>query len=306
MGFRLDFLAGHLSENMAYGHQANFARDCGLDTGKLRIYGRYQHGFAVYPYFPDSRIRGFVWSNEMKMMCESDGLRDIWSIGSPIIYWQDQLKLEVKSTNIEEYSLCIAPHSNFDTQQTVFETDEYRMFFPNFKGSDALHHFANLCLSNSSFDPTVLLYFTDFKENVVKRFASYGIKVLTLGDGIYDLNAVETYFDRKMGLLRDASEVLISDTNSIWAYAGYLGKPIKVFDESNFNNSISRLKSIFGDYELCDPELFYRINGLSDLKTPEELVEIFGSNDLRNVLRNQLNFVYESARRAVAFKRFYA
>ena len=129
MGFRLDFLAGQLSENRAYGHQVVLARYCGVETDKLRIFGRYQHGFGTYPYFPDSRIRGIVWSNEMRIICKEAGLSNTWTIGSPIIYYKDQERFKDELRVNEKYSLCIAPHSLFDSNQNIFDSGDFKNFF---------------------------------------------------------------------------------------------------------------------------------------------------------------------------------
>lgn len=301
VGFRLDFLSGQLSENEAYGHQMVFARYCKTDREELRIFGRYQHGFSHLPYFPDSRIRGLVWSNEMKIACEEIGLTNIVAIGSPIIYHQIQTALEEVPHATDKYSLCVAPHSMFASTDTIFEYENFIQFFPNFEGTNPLDYFAELCLTQSTFRPLVLLYFKDFNEEIVARFASYGINAITLGDGIFNSQLQKNYFDKKFNLIRNSEEVLVCDINTIWAYAGFLRKSIEVFNESIFNHNFNLLKSIYGDYDIRSIELFERINGVKNLKSPEELLEIFGSDSYMSILKSQLKFILESARRVLVY-----
>lgn len=302
MGFRLDFLAGQLSENMAYGHQMVFARYCRTDKEKLRIFGRYQHGFSHLPYFPDSRIKGLVWSNYMKIACEEIGLSNIWSIGSPLIYHQIQTTLEGVSHTTDKYSLCVAPHSSFDSKRSIFEYENFIQYFPNFKGSDSLDYFAKLCLAQSSFRPIALLYFNDFNEEIKARFANYGINAITLGDGIFNREIQKNFFDKQFNLIRNSEEVLVCDTNSIWAYAGLLRKSIEVFKESIFNHNFNTVKSIYGNYDIRSIELFEGINGVRDFKSPEELLEIFGSSSYMSILNSQLKFILQSARRVLVYE----
>lgn len=147
-----------------------------------------------------------------------------------------------------------------------------------------------------------MLYHKDFTDNVVSRFASYGLSTISLGDGIYDRKVQESYFDRKMHVLQCSSEVLVCDTSTLWAYAGFLEKAIIVLRQSVFNDSFSKVKSTYGNYDENDKELFDKINGLRDLKSPQELFYIFGSETRLSILKNQVDFVSESFGRMLGYR----
>lgn len=294
MGWRADFLRGHLAENKAYGHHANFAKYCGSTTDELKIFARYQHGLALSSYWPDERIKSMAWSKAVVDLSNKNGIKNISTVGAPILYHDGAFVREQKMH--KEFTLCVAPHSVLSADKSVFHSEEFNNHFPSFKGTNAIDYFAKLCLSQSTFQPKVLLYYKDYTKTIVSDFLSNGIEVTTLGDGLFDKRVQETYLDQTMSLLNSASEILLTDTNTLWSYGLYLKKPIKRFEESIFDENLARLNSYFKYESNVEHKIVYDLLGVEYRKSKEELYEIFGISSQLSTLSRRVTFLFQSAK----------
>jgi hypothetical protein len=296
VGWRIEFLTGQLWENKAYGHQAVFARYCKRRTEELKIFARYQHGFIKHPLWNDSRIRSLVWSDYILKEHKNVGVSNIYAIGAPIIYYSKKSITKNENLNLRNFSLCVAPHSTFNQQKSIFDGEDFKNYFPDYMGGDPLKFYIDKCLEQSSHQPLVLLFYKDVSNQTIERFNNYGIKTVSLGDGIFNSLIQETYFDNMINILKAANEVLVCDTNSIWAYSGYLGKHIVAMNNSIFWKNYEYLNSKVVTASGTEANFFDILMGVSNRKTPEELLELFGSSSIGQELAHQFEFVKESGK----------
>lgn len=295
MGFRIDFLRGKLDENFAYGHHDTLANYCGVDSKDLRIFARYQHGIGTSHYFPDDRIKNLVWSDEIRNESFSRGLKNIVSIGAPILYLSNKEAREFwEELQQRKFTLCLAPHSTFDDQVDIFQSNDFLQYFPRFQGKDALLFYAKSCIEQSQFRPIVLLYHKDLTEQNRSKFLQLGIPVVTLGDGIFDGVNQATYLHKTVSILQKASEILVSNVSTLWLYAGYLDRPISFNHDSAFQAQLMRIASFF-NAKSGDIGLFRKLVGEEVKREPSELLEIFQSDSTIAAFRARSDFIRNSA-----------
>ena len=297
MGFRFQYLRGDLLENRAYGNQAVLARACGVRTEQLKIFARYQHGFGISAYWPDDRIPSISWSKHVENAGRRQGFFDIYSIGSPIIYFDSsQFEITKFTRNYNNYSLCIAPHSVFNSDRNIFQSQDFKSYFPGFDGENAIEFFAKKCLDESNYPPLVLLYYKDATPKVTLEFKRMGLEVVTLGDGVFDKTNQENYFNRLVELLIHSQEMLVCDASTLWVYGGYLKKRIKSISDSNFNMKLEKVVEFFDGADPGKDDFFELLNGKDSKKSREELMQIFGSNSMQAALKRRMTFARVSAK----------
>jgi len=296
MGFRIDFLRGKLDENFAYGHHDTLANYCGVDSKNLRIFARYQHGIGTSHYFPDDRIRNLVWSDEIRSDSVSRGIQNNVPIGAPILYLPNKEPREFwEELRQRKFTLCLAPHSTFDSQADIFKSNDFLQYFPRFQGKDALLFYAKSCIEQSQFKPIILLYYKDFTEQNRSEFLQLGISVVTLGDGIFDRNNQVTYLNKTVSILQKASEIMVSNVSTLWLYAGYLGRPISFNQDSAFQSQLMRVASFF-NAKSSDIGFFRKLVGEEVKREPSELLEIFQSDSKIAAFRARSDFIRNSAK----------
>jgi hypothetical protein len=296
----MEYLRGKLPENYAYGHQAVFARYLGIKVDKLRIFARYMHGFNSGAYWNDDRIPSLVWSQYNLREAQSLGLQNYHAIGAPLLYLSEKyMESNVgKFLPLETYgrarTLCIAPHSIFDDPNNIFESQGFEGYFPYVSASDRFKFYAESCLSQSSNEPLVMLHYKDYTEEVVSKFAEYGIETMTLGDGLFNKQAQEFFLGKQIALLKTSKEVLVCDANTTWAYSGYLEIPFKVMKGSIYQTSLERIRLDTKGLGPEDSQFYDRLLGSEFKKSPTELLELFGSKYAWNVAKNRFTFVCKS------------
>jgi hypothetical protein len=296
MGWRIEFLTGQLLENKAYGHQAVFARYCQRRTEELKVFARYQHGLVWAPLWDDSRIRSLVWSDDVLNFHINAGRSNVYSIGAPIIYHKQQLQTKNSTLNSRRTSLFVAPHATFDSKKSIFDSEEFKKYFPHYNGKDPLGFYVEQCLAQSSFQPIILLYYKDASDQIIDRFKEFGLKVMTLGDGVFNTQIQETYFDKTIDILQSSDEIFFCDISTLWVYSGYLRRRIVAMQDSIFQQNLNILLSAIGNPSVEDKNFFDNLVGVKSLRTPEELLDIFGSSSKKQALKYQLEFVLESGR----------
>lgn len=297
MGFRWDFIKGQLPENHAYGHHALFSRYCEREPRDLKILARYLHGFDYSAFWDDDRIRSLVWSRRSVESAEELGLRNFYAIGAPIIYLD---KREEEDQSISEFrkrghgkTICIAPHSIFTDVNNIFESNHFDYYFPSLNKKNRLKYFVDSCKDQAAFDPLVLLYYKDYTEEVIKQFENFGIEVVTIGDGLYNKSDQRYFVEKTVALLESCNEVLVCDTNTTWAYAGFLKIPIKVFKQSIFDTNIKAVCRHNDGLSLSNPNFFNNLLGLENKKSPNDLLKLFCSDSQWSTFKARLRFVCE-------------
>jgi hypothetical protein len=296
----MECLRGKLPENYAYGHQAVFARYLGINLDKLRIFARYMHGFNSGLYWNDDRIPSLVWSQYNLREAKRLGLQDYYAIGAPLLYLSEKhMESNVgKFLPLETFgrarTLCVAPHSIFDDPNTIFESRGFEVYFPHFSTSDKLKFFAESCLSQSSNEPLVMLHYKDHTDEVVRKFAEYGIETITTGDGVNNRQDQEFFLEKQIALLKASKEVLVCDANTTWAYCGYLNIPIKVMKGSSYQTSLERIRIDTKGLGPEDSQFYDRLVGSEFKRSPTELLELFGSKSAWNVAKHRSIFIRKS------------
>lgn len=116
--FRIDYLRGHLPENLAYGHQAVIQRYCGA---RIKIFGRLQHGFD-FGFNPgmagagmsDNTYPNFYWDYRTAAQAQfEDKKGQHFFTGSPYIYLTDPSPNKTSIKFPKKSSLVVLPHSAF-------------------------------------------------------------------------------------------------------------------------------------------------------------------------------------------------